>query len=160
MAAWKFTTKLVGAEGMVSAAVRVPSTEIERRFGTRARVPVRGTINGVPYRSSMFPMGKGHHFMVVNRALRDAIGVKAGDRARLVMQRDDAKRTVTVPADLRRALAARPTAKKAWQAMSFTHQREYVEAIVEAKKPETRKRRVAGAVAMMLERARTRKGKP
>jgi hypothetical protein len=70
---------------------------VKEVFGTRARIPVRGTINGFAYRSSIFPMGKGGcHMMLVNREIRDGTGVAVGDTVDVVMERDTAPRTVTV----------------------------------------------------------------
>ena len=75
--------------------------------------------------------------------------VGLGETVKVQVGLDTAPRTVTAPADLLRALKAVPGALDAWQASSYTHQREHVEAIDAAKKPETRERRVAAAVAMV-----------
>lgn len=119
--------------------------DVKALFGTKARVPVRGTINGFAYRSSIMPMG-GRFLMAVNKALREGAKVKAGDLVAVVMERDEAPREVAVPADLKGALAADPAAKGAWEKASYTHRKETVLAIEEAKKPETRARRVAKAL--------------
>jgi uncharacterized protein YdeI (YjbR/CyaY-like superfamily) len=84
---------------------------------------------------------------VVNRAVKAATGVDAGDRVRVTMELDTEPRTVTVPADLRTALGADPVAKSAFAKLSYTHQREYVDWVEEAKRPETRSRRIAATVA-------------
>ena len=81
----KFKTKLVGQDGSSVAAVRFPF-DIQEVFGTIARVPVRGTINGFPFRSSLMPMG-GCHYMAVNRTMREGAGCKAGDTVSVVMER-------------------------------------------------------------------------
>ena len=78
-------------------AAITPPVDVLEVFGTRARVPVRGTINGFPFRSSLMPMG-GCHMMPVNKTLREGAGVEAGDMVEVVMERDDEKRTVEVPA--------------------------------------------------------------
>jgi uncharacterized protein YdeI (YjbR/CyaY-like superfamily) len=62
------------------------------------------------------------------------------------MELDTKPRTVRLPAELRAALAEDPEAKAAFASMSFTHRREYVDWIEEAKRPETRARRVAESV--------------
>src|ERR1044072_4180662 len=59
--------------------------DVEKTFGARGRVPVRGTLNGAPFRSSLFPMG-GCHFMVVNRHLREAAGVTGGETIPVTME--------------------------------------------------------------------------
>jgi uncharacterized protein YdeI (YjbR/CyaY-like superfamily) len=90
----------------------------------------------------------------VNRAVKAATGVDAGHRVRVRIELDTEPRTVRAPKDLADALAADPAAEKAFAAMSFTHRREYAEWVEEAKRAETRKRRIAATVA------RVREGRP
>lgn len=124
--------------------------DAQKTFGTRARVPVRGTINGFAFRSSIFPMGKdGCHVMAVNRGMREGAKAKAGDLINVVMERDDEPRVVTPPEDFARALKANKAALAAWERLSYTHRKEYAQAIEEAKKPETRARRIEKAIAML-----------
>ncbi|MGH9500931.1 MAG: DUF1905 domain-containing protein [Terriglobales bacterium] len=137
----KFRTKLVGREGSSVAAVNAPF-DVKEVFGTIARVPVRGTINGFPFRSSLMPMG-GCHFMAVNRTMREGAGVKAGDTVSVVMERDTAPRVVEVPSILKKALAKNKTAQTNWKQYSFSNQKEMALAITGAKQEETRARRLA-----------------
>src|SRR5438067_1313986 len=85
----KFRVKLFGVRGMESAGLK-PPFDVPEVFGTKARVPVKGTINGFAFRSSLMNMGSGH-CMVVNEALRAGAKCKAGDTVTVVMERDDAK---------------------------------------------------------------------
>jgi hypothetical protein len=133
-----------GSATVITIPFDVPSV-----FGKRGRVPVRGTINGVAYRSSIFRMGDAPYFMVVNRRMREEAGVSAGQTVTVVMERDDAPREVDVPPDLQNALSESPTAQEAWTRLSFTHQREHVEAITQAKRPETRARRIAKTIEQL-----------
>jgi len=137
----EFKVKLEGAEGSSGAALSAPFDVVEV-FGTRARVPVRGTINGFPFRSSLMPMG-GCHRMVVNKTMRDGAGVKAGDTVRVVMERDEAERTVAVPPLLKQELAKSKAAQANWKKLSYTHQKEMARSITEAQQEETRARRLA-----------------
>ena len=73
----RLTVKPDGVPSVKIAGLSAPF-DVEKTFGTRARVPVRGTINRYPFRSSLMPMG-GCHRMVVNREMREGAGVKAGD---------------------------------------------------------------------------------
>jgi hypothetical protein len=123
--------------------------DVEKVFGTRARVPVRGTINGFPFRSSIFPMGGGCHFMAVNKATREGAKAKAGDTISVQMERDEEPRVITPSQDLARALKASKQAQAAWEKLSYTHQKEHAKAIEEAKKPETRARRIEKAIAQL-----------
>jgi hypothetical protein len=118
-------------------------------FGTRARVPVRGTINGFPFRSSIAPMG-GRFIMGVNRGLREGAGVRAGDLVDVVLERDNEPRVIEPTQDLAEALLASPAAQIAWERLSYSHKKEFVLAIEDAKKPETRARRVAKAIGELL----------
>lgn len=123
--------------------------DVPKVFGRRGRVAVRGTINGVPFRSSVFRMGDAPYFMVVNRQMREAGSLSAGQTVSVVMERDDEPRSIEVPPDFQAALVASRAAQEAWARLSFTHQREYVEAITEAKRAETRARRIAKAVEQL-----------
>ena len=136
-----FKVRLEGETSSEVAALSAPF-DVEKTFGTRARVPVRGTINGYPFRSSLMPMG-GCHRMVVNRAMREGAGVKAGDTVKVVMERDDAPRSVDPPALLKKELAKSKAAQANWEKQSFTFKKEMARSIVEVKHEETRARRLA-----------------
>jgi uncharacterized protein DUF1905/bacteriocin resistance YdeI/OmpD-like protein len=137
----EFKVKLDGVASGEVAALSAPF-DVEQTFGTRARVPVRGSINGFPFRSSLMPMG-GCHRMVVNKTIRDGAGVKAGDTVAVVMERDDAVRKVTPPAALKKELAKSKAAQTNWKKQSFTNQKEMARSIAEVKQEETRTRRLA-----------------
>jgi len=137
----KFKVKLDGAESSEGAALSAPF-DVKETFGTKARVPVRGTINGFPFRSSLMPMG-GCHRMVVNKQMRDGAGVKAGDTVSVVLERDDAPRTVDPPPLLKKELAKNKTAQENWEKLSFTHRKEMARSITDVKQEETRQRRFA-----------------
>lgn len=143
----RFRVVLEKAEDSSACGITVPF-DVQKVFGTKARVPVRGTINGFPYRSSIMPMG-GRHMMAVNKQMREGAGVAAGDTVTVVMERDDESRTVDVPPDLAKALRADKAAKAAWEKLSYTHQKEHVRALEEAKRPETRTRRLESTLAML-----------
>jgi Bacteriocin-protection, YdeI or OmpD-Associated/Domain of unknown function (DUF1905) len=121
-------------------------------FGT-VRAPVVVTIAGYTFRSRIVAMG-GPICVGLRESHRRAAGLEGGETVKVQVGLDTAARTVTAPADLLRALKAVPGALDAWKASSYTHQREHVEAIEGAKKPETRERRVAAAVAMVTARVK------
>lgn len=143
----RFKGKIEGKEAGVVAAI-MPPVDVPEFFGTRARVPVRGTINGYPFRSSLMPMG-GCHMMPVNKTLRDGAGARPGDIVDVVMERDEEKRTVEAPAVLKKAWAKNKVAKANWEKMAFTHKKEIALWIEAAKKEETRARRVAKAMEVL-----------
>lgn len=121
--------------------------DVQKTFGSRACVPVRGTINGFAFRSSVFPAGDGTHYMIVNKKVREGAKAKGGETISVVMERDDEPRTVAPPDDLARALKSNRDARATWDKLSYTHKKEYARGIEEAKKPETRQRRLEKAVA-------------
>jgi hypothetical protein len=151
MAGRTFTVELERVQ-KTATMFRVPF-DLEEAFG-RARPPVKVTIRGYTWRTTPGVYGGVGH-VVVNRAAKAAAGVDAGDRVRITMELDTEPRTVVVPKDLRSALGASPEAKAAFAKLSFTHRREYVEWVEEAKRPETRERRVAATVSQ-VEAGRTR----
>lgn len=116
-------------------------------FG-KVRAPVKVTINGFSFRTTVAHMGEGP-FIGLNRANRAGAGVAGGERVRVRLELDTEPRVVVPPADLARALRANAAARAAWAKLSYTHRREHVEAIEEAKRPETRARRIAGAVKQL-----------
>jgi hypothetical protein len=125
--------------------------DVVKTFGTRARVPVNGTINGFKFRSSLSPMG-GEHVMCVNKEMQAGAKVKPGDIARFVMQRDDRPRTVALPPALKKALAPQPKAKAAFKSLSFTHKKEYALWIADAKQAETVERRLKKLIPILTKR--------
>lgn len=112
-------------------------------FG-RVRAPVKVTVNSYTFRSTIARMG-GQTFIPLRRSNREAAGVQGGQVVRVTLELDTEKREVKPPADLVKALKA-GKAWAQWQQLSYSHQREYVEAIEQAKRPETRVRRIAKAV--------------
>jgi hypothetical protein len=143
----EFTAKLEGEQGSSAAWMNAPF-DVVQVFGTRARVPVRGTINGFPFRSSLMPMG-GCHGMAVNKAIRDGAGIKAGDIVSVVMERDDDQRSGEVPSALKKQLTKNKTAQANWDKLSFTNQKEIALSISGAKQEDTRARRLAKAMDIL-----------
>jgi hypothetical protein len=144
MAVHRFETVL-GAEDS-GVFIEIP-LDVPALFG-RARPAVRVTVNGHPFRSTVAVYG-GRYYLPVKRALREAAGVAAGDAVVVELEADEEPRTVEPPADLAAALAGDPRAHAAFAGLSYTHQREYVEWVAQAKRDETRRRRLEQAVAML-----------
>ena len=143
----RFKAKIQGKEAGVVAAI-TPPVDVRKVFGTRGRVPVRGTINGFPYRSSLMPYD-GVHMMPVNKALRAGAGAGPGDVVEMVMERDVEERTVEAPPELKKELAKSKTAQANWEKMSFTNKKEMANCIREAKQEETRARRLAKVMGIL-----------
>ena len=153
MAKQTFKVKLEKVPSATLVAYFNVPFNVKKVFRTGARVPVRGTINGFAYRSSIFPMGKGGcHMMVVNREMRDGTGVEVGDTVEVVMEQDTAPRTVAVPPELKKVLTRNRRAQALFDKLSYTHRKEFTRWVTEAKRPETRAERLAKVVPMLLRR--------
>jgi hypothetical protein len=112
------------------------------------RFPVVATVNGYTWRTSVARMG-GEFLVGLNRAVREGAGVQAGDQVEVELELDAAPREVEVPRALADALAADGEAREAFDRLAYTHRKEYARWIEEAKRDETRPRRVAQALEML-----------
>src|SRR5262249_7205684 len=129
--------------GKTATGIPIPD-EVIASLGTSKRPPVTITINGYSYRTTAVRMG-GQFYVPLNAENREAAGVAAGDDITVDIENDDAPREVTLPADLEAALD--DEARAAYDGLSFTHRKEWVRWVEEAKKPETRATRVEKTVA-------------
>ena len=136
------------------AFVEVPF-DVEAAFG-RKRVPILATIDGEPYRGSLVRMGAECHMLIVLKEIRAKIGKQGGDEVEVTVEEDRAPRVVEIPDDLKAVLRAEPEVRTFFQALSYTHQREYVKPIEEAKRPETRRARIDRAMAKLREGKRAK----
>jgi bifunctional DNA-binding transcriptional regulator/antitoxin component of YhaV-PrlF toxin-antitoxin module len=116
-------------------------------FG-EARAPVAGTVNGVEFRARL-SVYDGKTYLGLRKEIRDAAGIDVGDPVEAVLERDDAPRDVEVPPALAEALQGDAAAREAFDTLSFTHRKEYARWIADAKRDETRERRVAKALEML-----------
>jgi hypothetical protein len=110
---------------------------------------VEGTINGFPFRASLEPNGKGSHCLTVNKAMRDAADADALDTVTVEITRAGDEPETRVPADLRKALAAATLAYALWEDITPIARRDWILSISSAKQPETRRRRIENACAML-----------
>jgi hypothetical protein len=123
--------------------------KVEEAFGTKARVPVSGTVNGFAFRNSLMPEGDGTHAMMFSRALQAGAQARAGDVVRVVLRRDNEERTVQVPDALRRALRRNKPAAATFAGLSYSQKREFADWISSAKQEATREGRLARAVELL-----------
>jgi hypothetical protein len=141
MSSRTFTTTIVRKDSMCF----IPLTFDPKSLFGRVRAPVKVTLNGYTYRSTIAAMG-GPPCIPLRKSNREAAGIEGGETIDVHLELDTEKREVKPPADLVRALKAAPAVWERWRALSYSHQREHVDAIEQARKPETRARRIAGAV--------------
>ncbi len=133
MSAKSFKTRLG------SGFVELPFN-VKKEFG-KARPPVRVSINGYSYPSTVAVYG-GKYYVPVRKDRREAADVKAGDIVDVTITQDTEVRRIDPPPELRAALAKNGLAREQWERLSYTHKKEHAEAILQAKKSETRARRV------------------
>src|SRR5437016_13878300 len=126
-------------------------------FG-KVRAPVKVTLNGYTYRSTIAAMG-GPACIPLRRSNREAAGLEGGETLDVRLELDPETRAVKPPADLVKALKAAPPAWDRWRELSYSHQREFVEAISDTKKPETRTRRIESSVRQIAARPAKKKNR-
>ena len=141
---------ILGGEDGEAPTVELPF-DAKERFG-KARAPVRGTVDGTEFRTTVAVYG-GRHLIGFNRELRERAGIAIGDEVDITIDRDDEPRTVEPPPALAAALTDDGNAREAFDRLSYTHQREYAEWIAEAKREDTRARRVARTLELLRETA-------
>jgi hypothetical protein len=138
-----FKTKLFLA-GKTATGIVVPDKIVES-LGKGKRPPVKVTINGFTYRSTIALMS-GEYMLPVRAEVRDAARISAGETITVDVTLDTEPRVVEIPADLAKALAKSENAKKAFDKLSYTNQKEIVFALESAKTDETRSRRLDKAM--------------
>jgi len=149
MPRWEFETRLSRPPGRGTWTLALVPPEVAKDTGIKARLRVRGTIDGVPFSCSLLPAGQGRHFVVVNGEIRGKIGKSAGAKVRIAMDIDSSPVVVAVPSDLAKALRGNPKAQIAFRGMAPSHRKAFAQWVEGAKKPETRARRLAKALEMI-----------
>jgi len=119
-----------------------------KEFGTKGIVPINATFDGVPYAGSLIKCGNPLHMLGVLKTIREQIGKAPGDTVEVVVWKDEALRTVEVPAQFENLLK-REGLLPVFEKLSYTHRKEYCRWITDAKKVETRLRRLEKAVEML-----------
>ena len=125
----------------------IPIDFDQRAVFGQARPPVIVEVNGYRYRSTIAVM-RGETFVPLRRSHREAAGIRAGDVLNVTLTLDTAPRTVDPPADLAAAIDAAGL-RAAWEKLSHTSQRERAESVADARKAQTRERRIAATLALL-----------
>jgi Bacteriocin-protection, YdeI or OmpD-Associated/Domain of unknown function (DUF1905) len=133
-----------------AAAVVLDDDQVAAIGEGAKRFPVRATVNGYTWRTTVARM-RGEFLLGLNREVRESAGVEAGDKVEVAIELDTDPREVEIPQALARALSADPDAQAAFERLAFTHRKEYARWVAEAKREETRDRRVAKALQMLSE---------
>lgn len=123
---------------------------LKETYGKGNLVPVVATFDGIEYRGSIAKMGP-EPLLLIRKDIRLRLGKGAGDDVLVTATLDASRREVKVPADLETALNGHPKSREKFEKLSYSHRREYVQWIDDAKRKETRETRVAKAVEMLAE---------
>ena len=146
----KYTfTAMIQNAGGGGAFVEVPF-DVEATFGSK-RPKVKAIIAGLPYRGILTRMGTDCHILGIRKEIREQIGKTFGDDVTIIVETDTEPRVIEIPAVLKKAFRTDKEAKTFFEKLSYTHQKEYVTWIDEAKREETRQNRIAKTVEMLKE---------
>lgn len=152
MKKYKFKAKIEAGQGG-GAYVLFPY-DTQKEFATNGKVPVKATFEGVPYAGSLVKHGHPQHMLGMAKAIREQIGKGPGDTIEIVVWKDEEVRTVEVPAEFER-LIKKEELLSVFNELSYTHRKEYCRWITEAKKEETRLKRLEKAIEMLKKGVKT-----
>lgn len=147
-------TAVIQNAGGGGAFVEVPF-DVEATFGAK-KPRVRATIDGVLYRGLLTRMGTDYHMLIILKGIREQIGKTFGDEVTVTVEPDTEPRLLEIPKDLLRELKKDRDAKAYFDRLSYTHQKEYVNWITEAKREETRQNRILRAIEMLKQGKKSR----
>ena len=129
--------------------------DVKEAFGA-ARAPISVTINGYTFRTTTIAMG-GRYFLGINKTHQAGAGITVGETFQVDLEPDHEPRVVKPPVDLAEALEKNARIKKAWNQLSYTDQKEHVRGLEDAKKPETRARRLVKMIERLNASAKVRR---
>lgn len=138
---------VIESAGNGGAFVTIPF-DVEKVFGKK-RVKIKATIAGEPYRGLLVRMGGACHVLGVRKEIREKIGKSFGDEIEIVVEEDVEPRKIAIPEGMGKALESNPEADAFFKQLSYTHQKEYVQWIDEAKRDETRHGRIEQAIKLL-----------
>ena len=148
MPALQFDGRLESDQG--ACFIRVPPQTLTA-LGEGKRMPVKVTLNGYTYRTTIAVYG-GKSYIGVRREVREAAGVAAGDPLTVGLEYDAQVRTVDLPEALRAALEADAAIAAAFEKLSYTRKKEFIRWVTGGKRAETQRRRMEQAMAMLRAR--------
>jgi len=140
-------TGVIQNAGGGGAFVEIPF-DVEAAFGSK-RPKIKAMIEGVPYRGLLVRMGGPNHMLIILKGIREQIGKTFGDEIKISVEADVEERVVTLPAELKWVFKSDKVAQSAFEKLSYTHQKEYVKWIEDAKKDETRQSRIVKTIEML-----------
>jgi hypothetical protein len=146
----KYQFQAVIEAGDGGGAFVIVPFDVEKTFGKK-RVKIIATIDSEPYRGTLVRMGTPHHMLIVLKEIREKIGKSIGDEVAVELEEDFKQRIVEVPVDIQKALEMEPAAQAYFNHLSYTHQREYVQWVTDAKREQTRQSRIRRMIEMLVQ---------
>jgi hypothetical protein len=148
-----FTATIQNASGASGggAFVEVPF-DVEATFGSK-RPKVKAMIEGIPYRGILTRMGTECHILGIRKEIREQVGKTFGDEIQVTVEPDLEERVIEIPKDLMKELKKDKEAKAFFDKLSYTHRKEYITWVMEAKKEETRQNRIVKTIEMLRKKS-------
>ena len=128
--------------------------DLKELYGVGNLVPAIITFDGISYSGSITKMGGPYPMLLIKRDILARLAKRKGDKVSVTVTLDDKPRVVEVPPELQRALDANPIAKQIYGELAYTHRKEFANWVAEAKQAETKQRRTAKAVDMILAKSK------
>lgn len=145
-----FTGIILQHENMNAAYLKFPFS-VEETFNKKGQVKIKAIFdNKVEYRGSLAKMKSDFHKLGLTQEVREKLGKSFGDEVSVKLWEDKEERIVEIPEDVQIVFNENLKAKELFDKMSYTHRKEYIRWIVEAKKPETRENRKIKMIEMIL----------
>jgi hypothetical protein len=152
MKKYKFKARIESESG--GGAYILFPYDTEKEFGVKGRVPIQATFDGITYTGSLLKCGPSQHMLGLLKSIREQIGKQPGDTISVELWKDEAKRTVEVPAAFEAAMKKQGVLDS-FEKLSYTHRKEYCRWITEAKKEETRVARLTKSIEMLKKGIKT-----
>ena len=146
MKTYRFNARIENAGG--GGAYILFPYDVEKEFGTKGRIPVQATFDGVPYAGSLVKYSHPQHMIGILKGIREQIAKGPGDMVQVELRRDDSERIVPLPPEFA-ALLGKEKLLETFRKLSYTNQKEHVRWIGGAKRAETRAARLTRSVEML-----------
>jgi len=147
----EFTATIQQNGEMNAAYVEFPFST-EDVFGKKGLVRIKAVFDSqVEYRGSLAKMKTDCHLLGLTQEVRKQLGKTFGDEVSVSLMEDKEERIIAIAEDIAFIFNENPKAKTIFDSMSYTHKKEYIRWIEEAKKPETRENRKIKMIQMILD---------
>ncbi len=152
MKIYEFDAVVQKHEGIDGAYIIFPY-DVQKEFGVKGQVKVKAFFDRIEYRGSLVKMGMNCHWLGITKEIRKKINKSPGDNVHVILQKDDEVRTVEIPDGFVRLLKEEGLLE-VFEKMSYTHRKEYIVWISDAKKDETRRRRMEKAIEVIRKKVK------